>query len=106
MKVILDECLPRRLGVHLGGHEVSTVPSAGYAGLENGKLLRAISGKFDAFVTVDAGIEYQQRLADYPIMTILVRARSNRLEDLLPLAPQILAVLDAGPKPGTVQRIQ
>lgn len=39
MKVLLDECLPRKLGRLLIGHDVSTVPEAGWAGVTNGKLL-------------------------------------------------------------------
>ena len=53
MRVILDECLPRRLGLELPGHLVSTVPLAGWAGISNGKLLARIAGNYDAFVTID-----------------------------------------------------
>jgi hypothetical protein len=53
MRVILDECLPRRFGLELPGHLVSTVPLAGWAGVSNGKLLALIAGNYDVFVTVD-----------------------------------------------------
>ena len=56
MRVILDECLPRRLGLELSGHLVSTVPLAGWAGVSNGKLLARIAGNYDAFVTVDKNL--------------------------------------------------
>jgi len=52
MRVILDECLPRRLGTELSGHLVTTVPQAGWAGVSNGRLLAMIAGQFDALVTV------------------------------------------------------
>lgn len=44
MRVLLDECLPRRLGLELSGHMVSTVPQAGWAGISNGKLLALFAG--------------------------------------------------------------
>ena len=54
MKVILDECLPKRLISELPGYEVVTVPMVGWAGVKNGELLRKIDGHYDAFLTVDA----------------------------------------------------
>jgi len=63
MRVILDECLPRRLGLELSGHLVSTVPLAGWAGISNGKLLARIAGSYDAFVTVDKNLPAHQKAA-------------------------------------------
>jgi hypothetical protein len=51
MRVLLDECLPRRLKTVLGGHDVQTVPEAGWGGKKNGDLLRLAAAGFDAFVT-------------------------------------------------------
>jgi roadblock/LC7 domain-containing protein len=53
MRVILDECLPCKLGLELTGHQVVTVPQAGWAGMSNGKLLAHIVGNYDVFITVD-----------------------------------------------------
>jgi hypothetical protein len=39
MKLLLDECLPRKLKSHLREHECSTVPEQGWAGKKNGELL-------------------------------------------------------------------
>ncbi len=62
MRVLLDECLPARLRRDLPGHEVVTVPQAGWAGIKNGKLLRLIaeSGQFDVFLTMDKSLPHQQ----------------------------------------------
>ena len=56
MRILLDECLPKDLARELPGHDVTTVPQAGWASISNGKLLRLIadSGKFDLFLTVDS----------------------------------------------------
>jgi hypothetical protein len=101
MRVLLDECLPRRLGLELSGHLVSTVPQAGWAGISNGKLLALIAGNYDAFLTVDKNLPAQQNTAALSFSVIVLRAPSNQLADLRPLVPQILAAL-AMFQPGTV----
>ncbi len=63
MRVLLDECLPRRLKADLAGHEATTVPEAGWAGTKNGDLLQLAAARFDAFVTIDQGLAFQQNLA-------------------------------------------
>ena len=101
MRVILDECLPRRLGLELSGHLVSTVPQAGWAGIANGKLLACIHGNYDAFVTIDKNLSAQQKTAGLSFGVVVLRAPSNKLEDVKPLVPQILAALSSL-KPGQV----
>lgn len=104
MRVILDECLPRRLGLELSGHIVSTVQGAGWAGISNGKLLARIAGNYDVFITVDKNLPAQQRTAALSFGVIVLRARSNQLADLRPLVPQVLAVL-ADLRPGQVVQV-
>jgi hypothetical protein len=53
MRLLLDECMPRRLKREVLGHNVFNVDEAGFKGLQNGDLLRAASGEFDALITVD-----------------------------------------------------
>jgi len=94
MKIILDECVPRRFKASLIGHECSTVPESGLAGKRNGELLALIEPLgFEAFVTLDKGIQYQQNLRDRKIIVLVIRARTNRLIDLLPYANACLAAL-------------
>jgi hypothetical protein len=93
MRVILDECLPRPLGLELSGHLVSTVQQAGWAGISNGKLLARIAGNYDVFVTLDKNLPAQQRTSVLPFGDVVLRAPSNQLSDLRPLVPQILATL-------------
>jgi hypothetical protein len=96
-RVILDECLPRRLGRLLAGHQVMTVPQAGLAGLKNGKLLAAIKGRFEVFVTIDGNLEYQQNLTGLDFAVVVIHARSNRFADLEPLAEELLAAVVSTP---------
>lgn len=95
MRVLLDECLPKRLGTHFPDHDVSTVVQAGFSGLDNGKLLDAIQQDFDVFITIDSNLEYQQTLRDRPLGVVVVRSISNKLEDLLPLVPVISNAIES-----------
>ncbi len=104
MKLLLDESLPRRLKNELPDHEVTTVPTRGWAGKKNGDLLQLASSEFDAFITADQNIQYQQNIANLDIGVIVLAGKSNRLEDLQPLIPQLRKALD-GLQPGTLVRI-
>ncbi len=95
MRVLLDENVPRKLMYRLtSAHEVTTVPKHGWSGLLNGALLRAADAEFDAFVTIDQGLEYQQNLSGLSLRVVILRTVSNQYEDLLPLVPSILSALD------------
>ena len=105
MKVVLDECLPKRLARELPGHEVTTVPAAGFAGLVNGTLLRRIAGNYEVFVTIDGNLTAQQNMKGLSFAVIVLRARSNKIEDIRPLIPQILEALSVA-EPGQVAVVE
>jgi len=105
-KLLLDECIPRNFKSHLSAYECLTVPEAGWAGKKNGELLSlAENAGFQVFVSLDQGIEFQQNLTGRTIAVILLRAKSNRLTDLIPLAGNILMSLSSI-EPGLLVRIQ
>ena len=93
MKILLDECLPRRLAALLTGHAVQTVRQMNWLGLSNGKLLCAADPHFEVFITVEKNLVHQQRLTGLQIAVVVMRAPSNKIEDLSPLVPEVLAVL-------------
>ena len=103
MRILLDECLPKDLARELPGHDVTTVPQAGWASISNGKLLRLIadSGKFDLFLTVDKRLPQQNKTSALPFSIVVLRAKSNRMIHVFPFAPQILRRL-AEFQPGQV----
>jgi predicted nuclease of predicted toxin-antitoxin system len=85
MKVLLDECIPRKLKSAFAEHDCMTVPEAGLAGKKNGVLLSLAEGAgFDVILTQDKGIQYQQNMEGRSIAILIVRAKSNRIQDLLP----------------------
>lgn len=94
MRILLDECLPRRLTRDLAGHEVRTVPEMGWASKQNGELLRLAEAHFDAFLTVDRHLASQQDVRRFTVAVVVLVAKSNRRAVLLPLMPAVLAHLE------------
>ena len=94
MRILLDEDLPRRLGALLIGHETSTVQRSGWSGIKNGRLLALAATKFDVFLTMDGGLEFQQNLKTLPVAVLIMEALSNRIEHLEPLVPGVLQELN------------
>jgi hypothetical protein len=95
LRILLDECVPRRLKRHFRGHQlVLTVTDAGLSSYTNGQLLRRIAGNFDVFITVDKSIQYQQDLAAFEMAFVLIRVRSNDIADIEPLIPLLLSRWD------------
>lgn len=90
MNILLDECVPARLARPLVGHAVTTVPKHGWSGIKNGELLELAEKEFDMCVTVDRKLAAQQDLKKFRIPVILIRARTNRLEHIRPLATELL----------------
>jgi predicted nuclease of predicted toxin-antitoxin system len=63
MKILLDACVPRPLRKFLAPHTVQTAQEMGWGELKNGELLKAAEPQFDAFVTSDQNLKYQQNIA-------------------------------------------
>lgn len=77
MRVLLDECVPRRFRRELPQHEVRTVPEMGWASKQNADLLRLAQSRFDVFVTTDQRLSYQQSVARVAIAVVVLVARRN-----------------------------
>ena len=92
--ILLDACIPRKLAGELKAVKVTTVHEMGWSDLDDGNLLDVMASQFDAFVTVDKGIPEQRKLGHRDFAIFILRARSNRLDDLLPLIPKLLGLLE------------
>jgi hypothetical protein len=105
VKLLLDENLPHELRQHFRGHEPITVTYAGWSGRKNGDLLRlAAAAGFDAMITMDDGVAYQQNPLTLPLSIVILSAPSNDIDDLLPLIPSLHAAL-AGLLPRSIVRV-
>jgi predicted nuclease of predicted toxin-antitoxin system len=98
MKILLDECIDRRLAREFTGYEIETVPQMGWAGIKDRELLVLAAAVFDVFITADRNLSFQQNLSQFNLSLIVLQAQSNRLADLKPLVPKILEILDIAPK--------
>lgn len=85
MKILLDECLPRKLKDQLGEYDVFTVSEKGWASLKNGNLLKtAIAEGFDVLLTVDKKLEYEQNMELFDITVVVFDVPRNKIENILP----------------------
>ena len=89
MRLLLDESVPAKLSRALPSHTVRTAVEMGWSGVKNGKLLALASAEFDAFITVDKNLSFQQNLKTLPVAVVVLDAVSNELPYLLPLVPEL-----------------
>src|ERR1051325_5481494 len=104
MRILFDEMMPRPLRRELVGHTVLTVAQAGWKGIKNGELLTLAQQQFDAFITMDANLPFQQKLEKFRLRFVIGHAVKNTLETLRLLAPDILRVLNHV-QPGQVAHV-
>lgn len=94
MKVLLDAGVPRLLRKHLAPHQAVRSQERGWAELKNGELLNVAQAEFDALITNDSNIKFQQVIAKYSIGLLVLRAFDNKLASYLPMLPEIMTTLD------------
>lgn len=106
MRLLLDHCVPKKIGRLLAGHAATTARSAGWDGLENGFLMRAAAeAGFDALVTADRNLRYQQDPAALPIGVLVLIAPRNTFEELALCFPAALEAL-SGMQPRTIVEVR
>ncbi|GJL69951.1 MAG: hypothetical protein NPIRA06_25860 [Nitrospirales bacterium] len=71
MRILLDECIDRRLAKEIVGHEVKTVPQMGWATIKNGELLTLAEDEFDVFLIVDRNLSFQQNLPRFNLAVMV-----------------------------------
>ena len=93
MRILFDECVPKRLRRSLSKYEIKTVPEAGWSGIKNGELLKKAAESFDILITVDRNLAFQQNPTSILIPINLIHAKSNRIKDLEPFVPELEKLL-------------
>lgn len=76
MKVLFDHGTPVPLRRVLSAHVVATAYEMGWTALDNGTLLAAAEAEFDAFVTTDQNMRYQQNLKDRRLAILVLSTTS------------------------------
>ena len=105
MKILLDACVPQDLRHEISEHDVQTARFAVLHELTDSDLLDAIEGRFELLISTDANLQYQQNLKERSFAVLVLRARTNRLPDLLELIPELLKSL-GNLRPGQVHEIK
>jgi len=104
MRLLLDENLPKRLKQDLSEHEIYTANEKGWAGMSNGKLLELlIEHRFDALLTFDKNLQYQQKFTRYAIPVVVLNASDNSYATLTSLVSKIKQLLQRTLKPGPIE---
>jgi len=93
--ILLDSCVPRPIKHELSLHRVQHASELGWQDLDDRPLLERADASFDVLITTDRNLPYQQKLSRYSLSVIILIAHTNRLEDLLPLVPEVLNELDS-----------
>ncbi|MDQ3634518.1 MAG: hypothetical protein M3405_08420 [Acidobacteriota bacterium] len=95
MKILLDENLPTKLKPQFSDeYEVFTVREMFWNGRKNGELLGLMTLEgFDAFVTIDKNLQYQQNLSRFPIKLFILNAPNNKIKTLTPYIENLQLLL-------------
>lgn len=93
MRVLLDGNLPRAFAALLPGHRVDSIHQRRWSDLDDGPLLNAAEGEYDAFVTMDQNLRFQQNLRGRRLRIVVVRAPRNTMPVLAAVAPAVLSAL-------------
>jgi predicted nuclease of predicted toxin-antitoxin system len=88
MKILLDECVTKRLKDHLKEYEVLTVRELNLSGIKNGKLMTfCVENNFDILLTIDKNLMFQQNLDQYPLTIVILNSRTSKIEELVTFLP-------------------
>lgn len=95
MRLLLDENLPKRLKLDFADHEIFTVWDKGWNGKKNGELLRLmIADNFDALLTFDKNLQFQQNFKKYSLPVLVLNTTDNSYMTLSKLIPKIKVILE------------
>jgi len=91
MKILLDECVNRKLKVYLNGLDVYTVGEMKWCGVKNGQLMSlCAANSFDIVLTIDKNLMHQQNLGKYPLTIVVFNSSTSKLEELVLFVPSFL----------------
>jgi predicted nuclease of predicted toxin-antitoxin system len=88
MKILLDECVTKRLKIFLEEFEVFTVRELELSGIKNGELMAyCVENKFDILLTIDKNLVRQQNLDKYPVTIVILNCFTSKIEELITFLP-------------------
>jgi predicted nuclease of predicted toxin-antitoxin system len=101
MKILLDECVTKRLKQYLTEFEVHTLAEFGWSGTKNGELIKlCLENNFDVLLTIDKNLIHQQKIRQYSIIIAVLNSPSSKVEDLIKFLPAFKSQINTFVKPG------
>jgi hypothetical protein len=83
MKILLDECVPKKVKFYLKEFEVYTVTQMGWGGVKNGRLLTlCVENGFQVLLTIDKNLVYQQNLEKYKLSIAVLNTLTSKIEEI------------------------
>jgi len=106
MKILLDECVTKKLKKHFSLHQVFTVANMNWLGMKNGNLMRnAINEGFDIILTIDKNLQFQNNMIEYNISIVIFHCENSKIETLIQFIPEFENQLTSFEK-GKVYKIE
>ena len=97
MRILFDQGVPVPLRKELAGYEVTTCKEKGWDQITNGDLIAQAETLFDAFVSTDQNLKYQQNLKNRRIAILVLPTTSwRKLEQNAATIKQALDTIKAG----------
>ena len=95
MKILLDECVTKRLKNHLTEFNIFTIRELNLSGIKNGKLMTyCVKNNFDLLLTIDKNLMYQQNLDKYPVTIAVLNCFTSKIEELITFLPSFKLQVD------------
>jgi len=96
MKILLDECVTKKVKDLLKGHSIFTIGQMDWKGLQNGMLIkRAEQRNFDILLTIDKNICYQQNTSKYNIAIVALNTSNSNFESVQEYIPNFLQQINS-----------
>lgn len=90
MKILLDECITKKLKAFLSEYDCSTVSELQWNGTRNGKLMaKCVEYGFDLLITIDKNLSSQNNVSKFELIIIVLDSPSSKIEYLKEFIPQI-----------------
>lgn len=105
MRILLDECVNPRVRQAFPAHEVITVAEAAWRAVPDAELVALAEGKFDVFVTIDQGFEFEHNLRKLAFGIVIIQVPQNRIESYRPLFTALAAAAESV-RPGEVVHVK
>ncbi len=92
MKILLDECITKRLKPYLSKFEIFPVSEMRWNGIKNGALLvLCFQNQFDIFLTIDKDLTYQQNIKNLDLTVVVLNSTSSKIEELVLFIPAFIS---------------